>query len=133
MEQTTKQMIGRLLAEMKANREQMMAKIKTEMETNQEMLARMEARIEADNEKFEVLRDTLVSRMYAHQERTMTCLVKTEVTALEANSVELESAVEHREVPKEHAIVKPVGGLTKQHRGRNLAAERCQKLKERTQ
>jgi hypothetical protein len=36
------------------------------MDANLEMLAKMEARIEANNEKFEVLRSTLVSRMDAH-------------------------------------------------------------------
>jgi hypothetical protein len=35
------------------------------------MLAKMEARLMADNEKFEVLRDTLISWMDAHQERMM--------------------------------------------------------------
>jgi hypothetical protein len=39
------------------------------METNQEMLAKIEARIEADNEKSEIFCDTLVSRMDTHQER----------------------------------------------------------------
>jgi hypothetical protein len=32
----------------------------------EEILAKMEARIEANNEKFEVLQNTLVSRMDAH-------------------------------------------------------------------
>jgi hypothetical protein len=62
MKQTTKQMMACLLteirttreektitqAEMKADRQERKAEIKT----NQEMLARMEARIEAKNEKF---------------------------------------------------------------------------------
>jgi hypothetical protein len=35
----------------------------------------------------------------------------------------MESGAEHREVPKEHATVKPIGGLRKRHRGWKLAAE----------
>jgi FtsZ-binding cell division protein ZapB len=49
------------------------------MKTKHEMLTRMEAKIEADNEKFEVLWDTLISQMDAHQERMMVCLGKMEV------------------------------------------------------
>jgi hypothetical protein len=49
--------------------ERMEAKIGTEIRTNEE---RMETKIEASNEKFEVLRGTLVSRMDAHQTRTKT-------------------------------------------------------------
>jgi hypothetical protein len=59
--------------------------------------------------------------MVANQERMMTYLGKTENTALEANSEELEILAEHRKVPKENAAVKPVGGLRKRHRSRHLA------------
>jgi FtsZ-binding cell division protein ZapB len=44
----------------------------------EEMLAKMEARIEANNEKFEVLWDTLISQVDAHQERMMVYLGKME-------------------------------------------------------
>jgi hypothetical protein len=37
----------------------------------EEMLAKMEVRIEDDKDKFEVLRDTIVSRMFAQRERMM--------------------------------------------------------------
>jgi hypothetical protein len=46
--------------------------------------------------------------------------------------VELEPVAEDQKAPKEHAAVKFSGALRKRHRGRNLAAECCQKLKERT-
>jgi endo-alpha-1,4-polygalactosaminidase (GH114 family) len=39
-------------------------------EMKEEMLAKMEARIKANNEKFEVLPDTLISLMDAHYART---------------------------------------------------------------
>jgi hypothetical protein len=61
----------------------------------------------------------------------MACLGGTETMDLEANPEE-ESEEVHREVLKEHAAVKHVGGLRKQHRGWNLAAECHQKSKERT-
>jgi hypothetical protein len=55
-----------------------------------------------------------------------------EVMDLEANPEEKESEVVHWEVLKEHAAVKHVGGLRKEHRGRNLAAECRQMSKEWT-
>jgi hypothetical protein len=42
----------------------------------------------------------------------------------EPTSEEMESGAGHQEGPKEDAAVKPVGGLRKRHRDRNLAAER---------
>jgi FtsZ-binding cell division protein ZapB len=75
------QMMERLLAKMDANQAEMKGdqeERKAEMKTNDKMLVRMEAKIEADNEKFEVLQDTLVSQIDAHQERIMACLGKME-------------------------------------------------------
>jgi hypothetical protein len=88
------------------------------------LLAKMDAmqqKIDANNEKFKVLQDALISLMDAHQERMMVCLGKTEATGLEANPEEKENVPVHWEVPKEEATVKPVRGLRKRNRGRNLA------------
>jgi hypothetical protein len=41
-------------------------------------------------------------------------------TDLKANPEEMESEAEHYEVPKECAVVKPVGGLRKRFRTRSL-------------
>jgi hypothetical protein len=49
---------------------------------------------------------------------------------LKANPEEIESETDHREVPKEDAVVKPVAGLRKRHRGWNLAAGRRGEPKE---
>jgi hypothetical protein len=59
----------------------------------------------------------------AWQKETTTCQEATEAypEKLEARPEEMESGAEHWEVPKDHAAVKPVGVLRKQHRGRNLA------------
>jgi hypothetical protein len=88
------------------------------------------SRIENNNEKFEIVQDTLASQMDAHQETIMACLGKTEPTDLKASPEEMQFQVKHWEVPKEHAPVKPVGGLMKRHKGQNLAAEHRQKQKE---
>jgi hypothetical protein len=44
----------------------------------------------------------------------------------------MQSVEENQEIPKEHAAVMPVGGPRKRPKICNLAAERCQKRKERT-
>jgi hypothetical protein len=134
---------AKIKAEMKADREEMMAWLEAKIEANQaktgvnqeEMKAQMVSlisRIENNNEKFEVLRDNLVSCMDAHQESMMACLGKTKATDLEANPEEMQSGAKHEKVPKKHTAVKPVGGLRKRHRGQNLAAERRPKPKART-
>jgi hypothetical protein len=59
-------------ANMKTNQD-MLARMEAKMdiilkEMKEEMLAKMEARIDDNNEKFEALEDTLVSRIDANQE-----------------------------------------------------------------
>jgi hypothetical protein len=44
----------------------------------------------------------------------------------------MQSIVEHRVFPKEKAVVKPVKGRKKRHRGRKPAAGRCGEAKELT-
>jgi hypothetical protein len=43
----------------------------------------------------------------------------------------MQSVAEHQEVPKEEAVVMPIGRLRKRRRGQNLAAERRHKPKKR--
>jgi gas vesicle protein len=50
---------------------------------------------------------------------------------LKANPEEIESEMDHREVPKECAVVKLVDGLRKQHRGRNLGCRTMRRAKGR--
>ncbi|PNF30540.1 hypothetical protein B7P43_G09927 [Cryptotermes secundus] len=45
----------------------------------------------------------------------------------------MQSTVEHQEVPKEDAVVKPVKGWKKWHRGKKRAAGRREEPKELTQ
>jgi hypothetical protein len=51
---------------------------------------------------------------------------------MKANPGMMRSVGEHQEVSKEEAAVMPIGELKQRRRNRNLAAERCQKPKERT-
>jgi hypothetical protein len=68
-------MIARLLAQITINREETKptkprrTSIKWKCKNK---LLRMEIKIEANNAKFEILRDTLASRVDIHQERTET-------------------------------------------------------------
>jgi transcription elongation GreA/GreB family factor len=55
-------------------------KVDANMKTNQEMLTKMEARIEENNEKFEVLQGILVSRIDANQVE-----MRSTVSAIEEN------------------------------------------------
>jgi hypothetical protein len=92
----------------------------------EEILAEIEARIAAENKKFEVLQNTFLSRMDVHHERMMVCLGKTEAKDLEANSEETQSEAVNWEVPKEVASVKTGRPQNKRHRGRHLAEKRRQ-------
>jgi hypothetical protein len=47
---------------------------------------------------------------------------KMDATDLKANPVDMESKSEHRDIPKEDAVVKPVIEQKKKHRDRHLAA-----------
>jgi hypothetical protein len=59
-------------------------------------------------------------------------LGRMKVIDLEANPEEKESKVEHWEVRKEDATVKPVEALKNRHRGQHLTVGRHGKLKEWT-
>lgn len=52
---------------------------------------------------------------------------------LKANPEDIDPEVDHQELPKEDAVVKPVVGLRKWHRGQNPAAWLHREPKELTQ
>jgi hypothetical protein len=64
---------------------------------------------------------------------TKTNQEKMEAMDLKGNPEKMECQSDHREVPKEDAIVKPVEGQKKWHRGRKLIAGRHGEPKELTQ
>jgi hypothetical protein len=65
---------------------------------------------------------------------TVSCQVTTAawLETKEISSEDVEPEVEHREVPMEDAVVKPVKGRKKRHSGQKQAAERCGETKELT-
>jgi hypothetical protein len=64
------EMPARMRAKTDVNLKEMKEEMRADQELlKEEMLAMMEARIEANNEKFEVLQDSLVSRMDVHHAR----------------------------------------------------------------
>jgi hypothetical protein len=84
----------------------------------------MQKKMAGDQEEWKAERKAdleLLAKLDGHQARTeanhgpmMTCLGETE-----AYSEEIESESQNREVPKKRAAVKPVGGPSKRHTGRN--------------
>jgi hypothetical protein len=56
------------------------------------------------------------------------CLEKMKATDLEANPEEIESKLEHEELPNEEAKVETFGALKEWYRDRHLAKGHCQQL-----
>jgi hypothetical protein len=69
----------------------------------------------------------------AHHERMMACLGKTEADTekTEPDPGMMQYTEGHQEISKGEAAVMPVGEPRKRRRVQNMAAERCQKRKER--
>jgi hypothetical protein len=65
----------------------------------------------------------MMAKLDAHHERMVACLGKMEAMDVVANPEEIQSKVEHWEVPNKEAAVKSSGALKKWHRDGNLAAE----------
>jgi hypothetical protein len=97
---------------------EMLAEIKADQ-------GRMEAKMDANHKKMMALLD-------AHHERTMASLGKTEATNFKANPEEMESVMEHREVPNEEVAVKSSATIKRRHRGWKPAAGRRGKPKKMT-
>jgi hypothetical protein len=64
---------------------------------------------------------TILKKMRSWQEDNRTCLVEVEVTDLEANPEEKETAAEQQEVPKKGTTVKTVTALKKEYGDWHLA------------
>jgi hypothetical protein len=115
------------MAEMKAGQ------AKAEADRN-EMLERLEAKLESNQVKTDVTLkdgrrddDGLPRTTEACQEMKEACQESKELSP-----EEMESEVERRKVPMECAVVKPIGGRKKRHRGQRMAAGRRGKPKELT-
>jgi hypothetical protein len=132
---------------MKSNQEKVEANRKADCEVLKEMmdantkaiqeeiLARMDASKKAVQKKMdrhqENMEAWIVDKMDGQKE-TMACkeMMEAYLECKEPTSMDMESEAEHREVPEEDPIVKPVEGQRNRRRDRNLATERCQKMKE---
>jgi hypothetical protein len=143
-------------AEMKADREVMLARIEVSQEREDTNLKEMKEQILANQAKTDTtqermnanLRKEMKSTVNAFQERMDASIAdmkdgRKERTAcqeaaeanpekLETNPEMMQSVGEHREVPKEEAAVRSSGALKKWHRGRHLASGRRREPKERT-
>jgi hypothetical protein len=108
------QMMARLLAEIRTNQakaDTSQNKMKEKIRTNQEllkeeMLAKMEARVYANNEKFEVFLGTLICWMDIHQEKM--------VAAVHFIQSELEETIKHRVAGVLSCVDQKTQGLCKE-------------------
>jgi hypothetical protein len=66
-------------------------------------------------------------------EKMEACLGEMKASDLEENSEEIESKLEHEEVPKEEATVEKFGALKEQYRDWHLGVRRRSQPKKRTQ
>jgi hypothetical protein len=77
----------------------------------------------------EASREKMMAKLDAHHERMMfrmnSQLEKMEATDLEANPEEMQSKVEHEEVPKEEVTVETLGALKKRYGDWHLVVGRC--------
>jgi hypothetical protein len=119
--------MSELLKAMQEMMERHIGSLASRMEAGQE---ERKAEMKAKREKV----DAWLADMTGCRKERMTSQETTEarLECKEPTSEETESAAERRELPKEHAAVKPVGGLRKRHRGRHLAAGRRGQSEERT-
>jgi hypothetical protein len=124
---------GSLSAELTANQAKTDANKEADLEERraerkddrEEMLAAMDANVKANQEEVKAHMASFVFRIDAQRERMMAWPRRTE-----ANPEEMQSEAERRVIPKEHATVKPVGGLRKRRSCRNQAAGRHHKQKD---
>jgi hypothetical protein len=118
-QETIEGQIGSTVSIMEVSRKANRDKMKQEIRAGQNIKEIMETLFASLAAKLDGWR----KGMQADQEATKTMDLK-------GNPDEMESESEHREAPKEDAIVKPVKGWKKLHRGRKLAAGRCGEPKE---
>jgi hypothetical protein len=121
----TQQMMELLLSRMDANQETMKTNQDVLLKTVKGIMAKISAKMDAQHKK-------MMAMLVAHHERTVASLGKMDAKDFKAIPEEMETVTEHEEIPEEDATVMPVGEPRKRRRVCNLAAERSQKMKERT-
>jgi hypothetical protein len=118
------QMMEVLLARMNASMKEHMQEIAARMDANQ---AEMKADRKAHQAKMNTKHKEMMAILDAHHERMRSVLERRRPIQRIMQSTE-----GHQEIPKGEAAVMSVGEQRKRRRVRNLAAERHQKVKERT-
>jgi hypothetical protein len=106
-------------AQMQEIMERQIGSLASRMEANQEMLLRMEAKMEAAVHSIRSELDEKIQRRIKNVMEWKKPMLK-----------EMESGVEHQDVPKEDAVVKPVRGRKKQHRGPTASCWATREAKE---
>jgi hypothetical protein len=119
-----------------------MAKFEEKMAANrkakqEEFLAEISTRMDANMTKMVAIQSELEETIKHQMQQLLSYVDKStrnlpEATKIEPDPEMMQFVEEHQEVPREEAANMPVKGLKKRYRVRNLAAERHQKLKERT-
>jgi hypothetical protein len=122
-----------MIEKMDASTKAMLANLKM-MNTNQ---AKTDVELEESSEAIEetrVEREEPTSADRTACQETTVCHEETEaaIEKIEPDSVTMQSVAEHREAPEEDAVVKPVRGRKKRHRGPKQAAGRRGEPKELT-
>jgi hypothetical protein len=119
-------------AKLDADREELMARLDKNAKTmNEKMDANTKATL-ATKEDRKIDKEEMIQEMRADQEQRKTEMeermtvtqAKTEGELKEPREEMMQSAEEHHEVPREDAVVIPVRGWKRQHRGRKEAAGR---------
>jgi hypothetical protein len=123
-----------LLKGMKEMMDANQAKVAANVKTKQETLAKMIARTEDNNEKFEVLQRTLISQIEAwitdtkdsQKERTA-CQEAMEANPKKAepHPVEVEAIMERQEIPNEEAAIHSPRACQKETMSCQLTMEAC--------
>jgi hypothetical protein len=109
---------------------EILAKLNAKMDANQ---AEMKVDRKAHQARMDAKHKEMMAMLAAHHIRMMACLGKREADTemAEPDPGMMQSTEEHQEIPKGEAAVMPVGEPRKRRRVRNLAAVRRQKQKER--
>jgi hypothetical protein len=138
MSKTKDKIKGDMNANRKADREDLKEMMEEMMNANQAKmkanLKEMREEIKSGQAEMRSIVNALTEDMKKDRKETMSCQVTTVVCldSKEPNPEDMESEVEHWEVPMEEAAVKSLGAMKKRYRGWKLAARRHGEPKELT-
>jgi seryl-tRNA synthetase len=128
------QQIMEMLIEMKANRKADQEKAEGSREESKEMMKAMREEIKSDEAEMRSIVNAWMADIKDARKKTTACHEETEANAekTERDRGMMQSVAEHQVAFKEDAVVKPVKGQKKRHRGTKPAAGQCGDPKELT-